>query len=417
MPSQHEHRFSHSASLMHASEIRELLKLTQRPDIISFAGGLPNPDSFPFDEIRKVVDHVLTEHPREALQYGPTEGHNRLCMAIADGMGELFDAPQRVENVLITHGSQQALDLLSHILVDPGDIVLVGSPAYLGATQAFRAFQARFEAVPLDENGIRVDELEAALERLAAKGCLPKFVYLVPTFQNPSGATVPLENRKRIYELMCRYDLLLVEDDPYGFLRYEGDDVPIIKSFDTENRVVYLGSFSKIWAPGFRVAWMIAPEDILFKAVQAKQAQDLCTNTFAQYCVYEAMIHDVFLPHVMHLRDFYREKRDTMLNALDKHFPPEAHWNRPEGGLFLWVTLPESVDTRKMFKRALAEKVAYVVGQAFHCDDGGRNTMRLNFSHASNEMIDEGIRRLGNVIREELASGGQALDSELIGGF
>jgi len=402
---------------MKASQIRELLKLTQREEVISFAGGLPNPQAFPIADLRIVIDHVMAEHPREALQYGPTEGHNKLRDAIARGMGKLYDTPQSIHNILITHGSQQALALLSHMLLDPGDTVVAGAPCYLGASLCFNAFQARIETVPLDAEGIRVDILEDKLESLEADKRAPAFIYLVPTFQNPAGVTIPLERRRRIYELACRYDTLIVEDNPYGFLRYEGERVPLIKSLDAEDRVIYLSSFSKILAPGFRIAWMAAPESIVNKACLTKQAQDLCSNTFAQYCIFEAMYHDMLFPHIEQIIGLYRGKRDRMLEAMEQHFPQRVHWNRPEGGLFVWVILPEFIDTRDMFAKALANDVAYVAGHAFFPEGGGQNTMRLNFSHASDEMIDEGIRRLGVVIRDEIEEKERTLEDELIGGF
>ena len=312
MRSPYDYKFSQNAKRMKASEIRELLKLTQRPEVISFAGGLPNPDAFPIAELRQVIEHVLDEHARDALQYCATEGHNKLRDAIARGMGAVHNTPQSIQNVLITHGSQQALSLLSHVLLDPGDTVVTGAPAYLGATLGFAAFRAQIESVPLDSQGVNPELLAEKLESLAQHKRLPKFVYLVPTFQNPSGVTIPLERRERIYELLCRHDLLLIEDDPYGFLRYEGENVPLIKSLDEEERVIYLSSFSKILAPGFRIAWMVAPQSIVNRACLAKQAQDLCSNTFAQYCIFEAMYHDVLFPHIELIKDMYRRKRDTM---------------------------------------------------------------------------------------------------------
>jgi 2-aminoadipate transaminase len=417
MPPMHEHRFSQNGRRMKASEIRELLKLTQRAEVISFAGGLPNPDAFPIDGLRPVIQHVMEAHPRDALQYGPTEGHNKLRDAIARGMGSVYSTPQTVHNILITHGSQQSLSLLSHVLLDPGDVVLCGAPSYLGALQAFGSFRAHIESVPLDEHGTRVDLLEEKLEGLAQAKRLPKFIYLGPTFQNPTGTTIPMDRRRRIYELVCQHDLLLIEDDPYGLLRYEGEPVPLIKSLDVEQRVVYLSSFSKILAPGFRIAWMAAPESIVNKCVLAKQAQDLCSNTFAQYCIFEAMYHNILFPHIEEIIRLYKSKRDTMLRAMEEHFPKRARWNRPEGGLFVWATLPAFIDTRDMFTKAIANDVAYVVGQAFYPDGGGRNTMRLNFSHASDDMIHEGVRRLGRVVREEIEEKEKTLEDELIGGF
>jgi 2-aminoadipate transaminase len=417
MQRNYNYRFSHSGKRMKASEIRELLKLTQRAEVISFAGGLPNPDAFPIDGLRDVIQHVMEVHPREALQYGATEGHNKLRDAIARGMGEVHGTPQTMHNILITHGSQQVLSLLSQVMLDPGDTVITGAPSYLGALQTFRAFGADVQTVPLDGEGIRPDLLEAKLEALACQKRPVKFMYLVPTFQNPSGVTIPLERRKRIYELLCRYDLLLIEDDPYGFLRYEGEKVPLIKSMDVEERVIYASSFSKILAPGFRIAWMAAPEQIVNKACLAKQTQDLCSNTFAQYCIFETMYHNVLFPHIDEIARIYKRKRDIMLAAMGRYFPERVTYNRPEGGLFVWVTLPPFVDTRDMFTKAIANDVAYVVGHAFFPEGGGQNSMRLNFSHPSDEMLEEGIRRLGAVIQNEIEEREKKLEDELIGGF
>ncbi len=417
MDTTYEQRFSQNARRMRASEIRELLKLTQWPEVISFAGGLPNPAAFPTEELRGVIEHVMAEHAPDALQYGATEGHNKLRDAIARGMGIEHDTPQSIHNILITHGSQQALSLLSHVLLDPGDVVVTGAPSYLGALQTFRAFQAQIEGVALDESGMDVDLLEKKLRSLAEHKRLPKFIYLVPTFQNPSGVTIPLERRRRTYELLCEHDLLLIEDDPYGFLRYDGEKVPLFKSLDEQERVIYLSSFSKILAPGFRIAWMAAPESIVNKVCLAKQTQDLCSNTFAQYCIFEAMYHDILFPHIEQIIRIYRRKRDTMLAAMEQYLPDRARWNRPEGGLFVWVTLPPFINTLDMFAKAISNDVAYVAGQAFFPDGGGQNTMRLNFSHPSDEMIEEGVRRLANVIREEIEEKEKALEDELIGGF
>lgn len=413
----YEHRFSRNGKRLRASEIRELLKLTQRPEIISFAGGLPNPEAFPVDGLRRCMQHVMDVHARDALQYSATEGHNKLRDAIARGMGTRHNAPQRISNILITHGSQQGLNLLAHTLLDPDDVVVTGAPTYLGALQAFEAFGAQFESVPLDREGIRVDMLADKLDSLAEHGRLPKLVYLVPTFQNPSGTTLPMDRRRQIYELVCKHDLLLVEDDPYGFLRYEGENVPLIKTLDSEERVIYLGSFSKILAPGFRLAWMAAPEPIVNKCVLAKQSQDLCSNTFGQYCTFEAMYNNILFPHIDEIIRLYKGKRDTMLAAMEEFFPENVRWNRPEGGLFVWVVLPPFLDARDMFARAIASDVAYVVGQAFHPNGGGQNTMRLNFSHASDDMIREGVRRLASVIETETQEKERTLEDELIGGF
>lgn len=394
--------FSKNSRNMKASEIRELLKLLNRPEMISFAGGLPNPDAFPVDELRPVIQHVMDEHPREALQYGTTEGHPKLRDAIARGMAMNYGVSQESHNILITTGSQQALNLLSLVLLNPGDLVLTEYPSYLGALQTFGSYLAQVEGVAMDEQGLRIDRLQEKLARLRDRNQLPKFIYSIPNFQNPTGVTLAKERRQPFYELLREFDLLLIEDDPYGLLRFEGEPVPLMKSLDTDGRVVYLGSFSKILAPGFRIGWLAAPDEIVNRVAIAKQAQDLCSNTFAQYCVYEAIHHDILFPHVTVIQDLYRRKRDRMLAGMEQHFPKQVTWTRPQGGMFIWVTLPESLSSLDMLSRAIEHNVAYVIGAPFFPDGGGHNTFRLNYSYSSDEQIDEGIKRLGQVIQEQL---------------
>ena len=394
--------FSIVAGRLRASEIRELLKLLDRPEMISFAGGLPNPAAFPLGALSEIVTHVMQEHGPEALQYGPTEGHFRLRSAIARGMGQRFGAPQDVNNILITTGSQQALNLLCTVLLDPDDIVLTASPTYLGALQTFNAMRARVQGVTTDNEGIVPEALEEQLRVLSGEGRRIKFVYLVPTFANPSGCTMNLERRQRVYELAVQFDLLIIEDDPYGLLRFEGEPVPPIKSLDEEGRVAYLGSFSKILAPGFRIGWLAADAALQRKAVLAKQAQDICTTVFGQYCVFEAMVHDMLFGHIQKICSLYQAKRDLMLSALDQEFPNCVRWNRPQGGLFLWLELPTTIDTTELLAKAINHDVAYVTGRPFFPDGTGHNTMRLNFSYAADETILEGVRRLARVIEAEL---------------
>jgi 2-aminoadipate transaminase len=401
--------FSVAANQLRASEIRELLKLLNRPGMISFAGGLPNPEAFPTQELEGVLHKVVKDFGAEALQYGPTEGYFRLRNAIARGMGEHLGTPTDVENVLITTGSQQALSLLATVLLDPGDIVLTASPTYLGALLTFNALSARVEGIDCDGHGIDPAALESKLKDLERAGQRAKFLYLVPTFDNPTGITMPLERRKQVYALASQFDLLIVEDDPYGLLRYEGEAVPPIKSFDEDRRVAYLGSFSKILAPGFRVGWMSAPPALMRKAVLAKQAQDLCTNTFGQFAIFEAMRANVLFPHIEKIKQLYRRKRDLMLKAVAREFPSELTWNRPEGGLFLWMVLPEQTDAFELLNKAIERDVAYVTGRPFFPDARGHNTFRLNFSYASDADIDVGVARLARVIRDEL---GKAPDDD-----
>lgn len=394
--------FSIVAGRLRASEIRELLKLLDRPEMISFAGGLPNPEAFPLGAMTEIVSHVMRDHGPEALQYGPTEGHFRLRTAIASGMGRRFSAPQEVDNILITTGSQQALNLLCTVLLDPDDIVLTASPTYLGALLTFNAHRARVQGVATDNEGIMPDALEDQLRALSSEAHRIKFVYLVPTFDNPTGCTMGIERRKRVYELAVKYDILIIEDDPYGLLRFEGEPVAPIKSLDQEGRVAYLGSFSKILAPGFRVGWLAAEASLQRKAVLAKQAQDICTTVFGQYCVFEAMAHDMLFGHITEICALYRAKRDLMLQAMDEEFPKGVHWNRPNGGLFLWLQLPAALDTTELLPKAIQHDVAYVTGKPFFPDGTGHNTLRLNFSYADDANIREGIHRLSSVIKGEL---------------
>ncbi|MFO7791532.1 MAG: PLP-dependent aminotransferase family protein [Candidatus Saliniplasma sp.] len=386
---------------MKASEIRELLKLTQKPGIISFAGGLPNPEAFPVESTRELINGILDDIPESALQYGSTEGITPLREILAERMTKRgMDVDK--DNILITHGSQQALDLLSKILLDPGDTIVVGSPTYLGATGAFRAFQGNMESVPVKKDGMDMDLLDEKLTELEGKGCKPKFVYLVPTFQNPSGATIPGDKRRKLLDIASKHDVLVVEDSPYSYLRYEGSPQPHLMSLDSEDRVVRLQTFSKILAPGFRIAWCVGPKDFIDKMVIAKQATDLCTNPFGQYVAYKYISEGVLDEHLEYIKKLYDEKRLTMLDAMKEHMPDYVEWNRPKGGMFIWARLPENIDTREMFEKAIEEKVAYVVGDAFYVEEDGHNTMRLNFTHSSEEEIRTGIERLANVIRDEV---------------
>jgi len=411
----YENFYSDSAKKLKASEIRELLKLIDKPDMISFAGGLPNPNAFPLDKMKPIIEHVMNEHGRDALQYGQTEGHNKLRDVIARGMKKNYEVSQEINNIIITNGSQEALNLLCKIFINPGDSVLTSNPTYLGGILVFNSFQAQINTVPIDEFGIRVDILEERLKELSKKNNLPKLIYLIPTFQNPTGVTIPKERREKIYELICKYNLLLIEDDPYGLLRYEGFNEPLIKKYDAEDRVIYLGTFSKILAPGFRVGWISADDKIVNKVCLAKQAEDLCTNTFGQYCVFEAIYHDILFPHIKEIISYYKKKRDLMLKIMEESFPTsKVKWNKPEGGLFIWVTLPEILDSLELLTKAIDNNVAYVIGSPFFPNGGGNNTFRLNFSYASDDRIEEGIKRLSKVIKLELKKLSENLKNDKI---
>lgn len=386
---------------MRKSVIRELLKVTQDPEIISFAGGLPNPKSFPIEDIEGVFDYVMENKGQEALQYGTTQGYIHLREALAERAAkDGIDASE--DQIIITSGSQQALDIIGKLFLNPGDTALVGLPTYLGGINAFRSYESNLEGVPLDGEGMRVDILEDKIKKLLKDDIIPKFIYVVPTFQNPAGVIMPEKRRKKLINIANEYDLVIVEDDPYGKLRYDVPHIKPIKSFDDEGRVIYMSTFSKILSPGFRLAWAIASPEITRKIVICKQALDLCTNTFTQYLANEFMKRGSLDLHTMKICEMYKPKRDLMMKYMQEYFPEGYVCHKPKGGMFAWVTLPEGIDTEVMFLDSIKEKVAYVHGKAFHVDGGGERSMRLNFSYSSNEKIKEGMKRLGTVIKNKL---------------
>jgi len=398
-----EYRYAHRMQKMGSSVIRELLKLTEQPDIISFAGGLPAPDIFPVEEFRQACNYVLDHFGPQALQYSTTEGYTPLREMIARHTAR-YAVEVTADNILITSGSQQALDFIGRLFVNRGDYIVVESPTYLGALQAWNAYGAQYIPVRADENGMIVDELEAAL-RIG-----PKFIYVLPNFQNPSGSTLSLERRQKLIELADRYGVPIVEDDPYGQLRYEGEHIPSIVTLDSEYRgpngghysgnVIYLSTFSKLLAPGLRLAWVIAPPEVIRKLVMAKQAADLHTPSFNQYVAYEVAKGGFLDEHVKKIRAVYKERRDVMFEMMEEMFPAGVTWSKPHGGMFLWGVLPEGMDAADVLKRAIEKKVAFVPGEAFHPRGGGKNTMRINFSYSSPETIREGVTRLGTTLKE-----------------
>jgi 2-aminoadipate transaminase len=400
-----DHRFAQRTQRMGSSAIRELLKLTEQPDIISFGGGMPAPDVFPYEEFREACDRVLREQGSLALQYGPTEGYKPLREMIVRHTSR-YGIDVTPDNVLITSGSQQALDLLGKILINPGDRILVESPTYLGALQAWSAYGAEYVTVPMDDDGMVTDALEEALR----SG--PKFIYVLPNFQNPTGMTLALERRYKLIELADRYGVPIVEDDPYGQLRYEGDHLPSVVVLDSHYRdtsdrcyrgnVIYLSTFSKTLSPGIRLAWVVAPPEVIRKLVQAKQGADLHTATFNQVVAYEVARGGFLDKHIKLIRKVYGQRRDVMLGAMDAYFPPGVEWTHPHGGLFLWGTLPEDLSAAEVLKEAIEQKVAFVPGAPFFPTGGGHNTMRINFSNATPEKIQEGIARLGRVLYDKL---------------
>jgi 2-aminoadipate transaminase len=389
---------------MQSSAIRELLKLTQQPDVISFAGGLPAPDFFPLREVEEACRYILQQDGATALQYSATEGYVPLKEYLSDSMHK-YGVPATVGNVLLTNGSQQALDLIGKIFIDPGDYVITSRPTYLGAIQAWNAYQCRYHTVNLDDDGMVVDEIEHAYEKvLADSGKPPKFIYVLPNFHNPGGTTLSQPRREQLADVATELELPVVEDDPYGQLRYEGEDLPPICTYMPE-RTIYLGTFSKTLAPGLRVGWIVCPEVLMQRFIQAKQGADLHTGTFVQYVANDICQRGFLKQHVKRLREAYRERRDTMLEALVEFWPTTCSWTHPEGGLFLWAKVPGAIDTMDFLQQALEEKVAYVPGfHFFPNQDGGLDAMRLNFSYCQPETIVEGIRRLGLALKKALSS-------------
>lgn len=383
---------------MKSSIIRELLKYTQLPDVISFAGGLPAPEMFPVRDFRDGCDWILSHDAEEALQYGVTEGFPPLKDWTLEAMRR-YELPAGRKNVLFTNGSQQALDFIGRVFIDEGEKIVTGRPTYLGAIQAWNVYGPNYLTVPLDEQGMRMDELEKVLDQNPGV----RFIYVLPNFHNPAGTTLPLDRRYRLVELAACHGAFIIEDDPYGELRFEGEDIIPICALHKEN-VIYLSTFSKTLAPGLRLGWIVAPEAVIARFVQAKQGADLNTSTLVQYLAYDICQRGLIRAHVRKIRKVYRERRDVMLQAMEEHFPPEVTWTRPEGGLFLWARMPDSVDAEELLKLAIEEKVAFVPGCAFYPDGSeGRCCMRLNFSNAKPEMIEKGIERLGRAIKRMLS--------------
>ena len=399
-----DHRYAQRTQRMRESAIRELLKFAECTDVISFAGGMPAPEVFPYKEFEEACLKVIKDHGPESLQYGSTDGFVPLREMIARHSAR-YGINVTIQNILPTSGSQQALDLLGKIFINPGDHILVESPTYLGALQAWNAYGAEFIPVPIDDDGMITEKLE---ERLRAG---IKFIYVLPNFQNPTGVTLSYERRLQLIKLAEQYGVPIVEDDPYGQLRYEGENLPAVEVLDSQTRaqsdcysgnVIYLSTFSKTLAPGIRLAWVIAPPEVITKLIMAKQGTDLHTSTFNQIVAFEVGRGGFLDQHVKLIRKTYRERRDVMIDTLEEHMPDGVSWTKPKGGLFLWVTLPDTVDSTDLFKDALEQHVAFVPGAPFFAEGGGHNTMRLNFSNAKPEMINEGIARLAKAVKKRL---------------
>ena len=393
--------FSGSSQMMKKSSIREILKLTQQPEMISFAGGLPSPDSFPIDDIRKIASEVLEEDGRAALQYGTTEGDIRLRTLLAERHRNdgLEITP---ENIVITTGSQQALDLCGKLFIDRGDVVICGLPSYLGGLNAFANYGACLKGIPLDGEGMHPGLLEETIISLKKEGKVIKFIYIIPDFQNPTGVTLPRSRRLEIISVAERHDLLIVEDSPYREVRFEGTPEPLMASLDRSGRVITLFTFSKILAPGFRLAWVTGHPQIIDKIVTAKQSADLCSPPLIQKIAaryIEKGLLDVNLKKTVEL---YRQRRDYMISCFREFMPEGVTWTEPSGGMFLFVTLPPAIDASVLLEKAIRKKVAFVSGSVFHCNNEGHNTMRINFSFADRNDTCTGVRRLAETIREEM---------------
>ena len=397
----YESLLSQRALKMKGSVIRELLKLTQKPEIISFAGGLPNPLAFPVEKIHHIINDLIKDRPQIMMQYGSTEGVPELREEIAKRLKNKWNMDGDADNILITVGSQQGLDLLGRVFIGHDSTIIMEAPTYLGALNAFNVYDPNIVSIPLDDSGLMVDRLEEYLASMQKHSIQLKFIYTVPTFHNPAGVCMNLPKRKKLIDLSHEYDFIIVEDDPYGELRYHGDPLPTLASMDNEGRVIYLGTFSKTLVPGFRVAWTFGPKPIIDKMGIAKQAIDLCTPPFTQHIAKEYLKRGYIDKHLNKIIDLYGRKQRIMAKAMDEKMPKEyIRWPVPEGGMFLWATLHENINTSDMFHDAITENVAYVIGSAFHADGSGTNCMRLNFTHADDDKIVEGVGRLSGVVEK-----------------
>ena len=416
LPIQPPHRSAHSTArdleryadlfaartkVMRSSAMRDLMAITSRPEVISLAGGLPDTSTFPPSSFAAQMTRIAQESSAEALQYGPTEGFEETKECIREVMAAEGMRPEP-EDVIVTTGGQQAIDLITKTLIDPGDPVICEAPTYPGAVPVFCSYEADVYQVTTDDEGMRIDELEELLDRLSAAGRRPKFIYSVPTFQNPAGVTLSGERRRRLVEIAREREVLVVEDNPYGLLRYEGEPEAPLYQLDGGDYVIYLGTFSKILSPGIRLGWLCAPPPVMEKVVLGKQASDLCSSTLTQYFVHEYFKEGRWRRYVDDVAEIYHVRRDAMLEELETHFPGQATWTRPEGGLFIWATLPDYIDTGDLLAKALRENVAFVPGTAAFIDGRGSNSMRLNFSGVTEDEIREGIKRIGEVIREQV---------------
>ena len=401
MPINTEEFYSILASKMKASAIREILKLVQNPEVISLAGGMPDPITFPVEEIKEISQNIFNKKSAQALQYSSTEGLPELRRCILDHLAKDGNKGE-LENIIISSGSQQGLDLVGKTFLSPGDVAIVELPSYLAALNAFYSYGGELVGIPMDDEGMQMDILEEKLTQLKNEGKKVKFIYTISNFQNPAGVTMSLARRKKIIEIAHKFNVFIVEDNPYEKLRFEGEPTPSIYSLEKNGSVISLGTFSKILCPGLRLAWILGNKEVIRKIAILKQATDLCTSILSQLIACEYCQSGKLEENIKSNVQIYKKKRDTMLNALEKYFPKETVWTKPQGGFFVVATLPEYIDTGEMFKEAIEEKVAYVPGAPFFADRKGQNTMRLSFCFPSAEDIDEGIKRLGKVIKKNI---------------
>ncbi len=395
--------FSNVVSRSKASAIRELLKVISRPGIISFAGGLPDPDLFPTKEIQNIFDTVLTNAPKEALQYGSTEGQDCLKTELVRLVKESENITVTPDQILVVSASQQALDMAARMFINPGDSIITACPTYLGALQAFQVAGADILGVASDQDGVLVDDLKAKLDLLKEQGKPCKFIYLVPDFQNPTGTTIPQERREQILQLAKQYDTFILEDSPYRQVRFEGTAPKTFYELDGGNgNVITLFTFSKIFVPGFRLGFIVGPEDVIRKFVILKQAMDLCSSPTLQLATAEFLRRNLLQNHIQRMIEVYRQKRDLMIQTLQECMPEGVSWTHPQGGLFLWLTLPKHMDATKLLPKAIENKVAYVAGVDFYPDGNVFNDLRLNFSYSTPQQMVEGLKRLAQTIKDNL---------------
>jgi len=393
-------RFANRAALMHASEIRSLFAVASRPDIVSLAGGMPNLSALPMEMMAGVVNKLVLENGAEALQYGSGQGHPFLREQICEVMA-LEGIRAHPDDVIVTTGSQQALDLISRIFIDPGDVVLVEAPSYVGALGTFKQYEAQVVHVQMDDYGIVPEALRAAIAAVRAKGQQIKFLYLIPNYQNPAGVLLPADRRTEILEICQSEKIFIVEDNPYGLLGFDKPSPNAMRAQDSEN-VIYLGSFSKTIAPGFRVGWALVPPSLKEKLVIAAESSILCPSNFAQLSISGYLADQPWRDQIASFCKLYKDRRDAMLESLEAHFPSNATWTKPAGGFYVWVTLPPEIDTTALMPKAIVAKVAYVPGTAFYADGFGSWSMRLSYCHPTPERIREGVKALGGVIKTEM---------------